>query len=534
MGERRADPGDERWAESPLPTTRKAAPFAYAKAAAIMAVSAAVAAAFHHAGLAEANVVMAFLLGVILVAARYGRGPSVFASFAGVLLFDVGYVPPYGSLGVSDLQYLITFAVMLAVALLTSGLTARIRQQADLLRQRGQRVEALFRLSQELASTSGASNLAEIAERQLRTVFGVEAVVLLPEGARGLLPVTEAGKRCRAAPHEASAAQWAFDHGRMAGAGTDAVPDAGALYLPLVGPHGAIGVLGLRPPEPGRLLAADPRQLLETFATQIAMAIERDQAADAARKTLVQAEAERLRSALLSSVSHDLRTPLATIEGASSSLLELESVHDAETRHRLLKTICDESSHMSQLVDNILQMTRIQSGSLTVHKEWQPVEEVIGSALGRMEKALAEHPVRTHVPGDLPMAPLDGVLIEQVLVNLLDNAIKHTPPGTPVEISATAAGEQVILAVADRGPGLPEEEKERIFEKFYRIRKPGVKAQAGTGLGLAICQAIVAAHGGRIWAENRAEGGARFCVALPIGGEPPPLSVEEQPESREA
>lgn len=527
--------GVEEQREASPPSARPKVPrSSYLKAAALMAICAAVAALFQFAGLAEANVVMAFLLGVILVAARYGRGPSVFASFAGVLLFDVGYVPPYGSLGVSDLQYLITFAVMLAVALLTSGLTARIRQQADLLRQRGQRVEALFHLSQGLANTSGAQQLAETAEGHMKELFGAEAAIFLPLGASGLAPVTEGGKRFGLDPREAAVAQWVFERGHMAGAGTDTLPGAAALYLPLVGPHGAIGVLGLRPPEPSRLLAADPRRLLETFATQIAMAIERDQAAEAARKTLVQAEAERLRSALLSSVSHDLRTPLATIEGASSSLLELESVHDAETRHRLLKTICDESSHMSQLVDNILQMTRIQSGSLTVHKEWQPVEEVIGSALGRMEKALAEHPVRTHVPDDLPMAPLDGVLIEQVLVNLLDNAIKHTPPGTPVEISATAAGDQVILAVADRGQGLPEEEKERVFEKFYRIRKPGVKAQAGTGLGLAICQAIVAAHGGRIWAENRAEGGARFCFALPIEGEPPRLSVEEQQESREA
>jgi len=518
---------DEPLGEVPLSAARQAGWPSYAKAAGIMALCTVLAGFFHHTGLAEANIVMTFLIGVILVAARYGRGPSIFASFAGVVLFDVVYVRPYGSLAVSDLQYLITFAVMLGVALLTSALTARIRRQADMLQQRGRRAEALFHLSRELAGTSGAQPLAAAAERQLHQLLGVEAAVLVPHGAAGLTAVTDLGESFRRDPREAAVAQWVFEHGRMAGAGTDTLPNASALYLPLVGAHGAIGVLGLRHPQPGHLLAADPRQLLETCATQIALAIERDQFAEAARQTLVQAEAERLRSSLLSSVSHDLRTPLATIAGASSALLELEHIHDAETRQQLLTTICDEASHLSQLVDNILQMTRIVSGSLTVHKEWQPVEEVIGSALGRMEKAMADHPVHTHVPNGLPMAPFDGVLIEQVLANLLDNAIKYAPPATPIEISATAAGEQMILEVADRGPGIPEEEKERIFEKFYRIRTPGVKAQPGTGLGLSICQAIVQAHGGRIWAENRPGGGARFRVALPIEGEPPHLDAEE-------
>jgi two-component system sensor histidine kinase KdpD len=351
-----------------------------------------VAGAFHHAKLAEANIVMVFLLGVIVVAAWNGRGPSVFASFAGVVLFDVLFVPPVGSLRVADLQYLIMFAVMLGVALLTSALTERIRRQA---------------------------------------------------------------------------------------------------------------------------------------AAQVAIAVERDRLREAAQATKLQAEAERLRNSLLSSVSHDLRTPLATIAGASSSLLELGSTQDEATRQELLKTICDEASHLSQFVENILQMTRLQSGGFVLHKEWQPAEEVIGSALGRMEKALAERPVSTHVPEDLPMAPFDGVLIEQVLVNLLDNAAKHTPPGSPIEVSASAGDRQLAIEVADRGPGVPEEEREHIFEKFYRIRRPGVKAQAGTGLGLSICQAIVGAHGGRIWVADRPGGGASFRFALPIEGSPPQLPAEE-------
>jgi len=514
------------------PAARRSAWVGYAKAATVMALCTLLAGLFHRTGLAEANVVMTLLLGVVLAAARYGPGPSIFASFAGVLLFNFFYVPPYGTFAVADLQYLITFAVMLVVGLIISALTARIRRQADMLQQRGLRAEALFHLTQELTSTSGIQQLAETAESHVREFLAAEAALFLPSGAAGLAPVTERGRRFGLDPREAAVAQWAFDHGRMAGAGTDTLPGAAALYLPLAGPHGTIGVLGLRQAQPSRLLAADPKQLLETFASQIALAVEREQLAEAAQKSMVQAEAERLRSSLLSSVSHDLRTPLATIAGASTALLE--HAHDEETRRKLLTTISDEASRLGQFVENILQMTRLQSGSLTLHREWQPVEEVIGSALGRMQTALAERPVRTHVPDGLPMAPFDGVLIQEVLVNLLDNAAKYTPPGTPIEISATAENKQLNLEVADRGPGLPEEERQRIFEKFYRIRRPGEKTPPGTGLGLSICQAIVEAHGGHIWAENRPEGGARFCFALPIEGEPPTLPPEEPAPTRES
>jgi len=501
---------------------------AYRKAAGIGALAGALAALSDHVGLSQLHVVTAYSLGIILVAARYGRGPSLLAALAGAGLFGLIYEVEPGRLGPPDLPYLLTFAATLSAALITSALTEQIRRQAHSLQQRSLRASALFRLSERLASTSGAQPLAEAAEGQLRKLLGAEVAILLPQGPSGLAPVTAAGNGFALGPREAAAAQWAFEHGHMAGAGMDSMPSATALYVPLIGPHGAIGVIGMRKARPGSPLARAPRRLLATFATQIALAIERDQMADMAQKSLVQAEAERLRSSLLSSVSHDLRTPLATIAGASSTLLELQHIQDAETRQQLLRTICDEASHLNQFVENILQMTRIESGSLALHREWQPIEEVIGSALERTRAALAGRPVHTAVPDGLGMAPFDGVLIQRVLVNLLDNAAKYTPPGTPIEVSAEAADRQLVIEVADRGPGLPEEERQRVFEKFYRFRRPGVKVPTGTGLGLSICQAIVEAHGGRIWAENRPEGGASFRFALPIEGEPPPLAAEEE------
>ncbi len=501
---------------------------AYRKAAGIGALSGALAALFEHIWMPQPHVVITFILGVILVSAKFGRGPGLLAALAGASLFALVYTVEPGCPGLPDLPYLFTFAVTLCAVLITGSLTEQIRLQAHSLQQRDLRVSALFRLSERLAGTSGVQPLAEAAERQLHKFLGAKVAVLLPHGADGLAPVTDEGKGFELGPREADAAHWAFEHGYLAGAGMDSVSNAAGLYVPMVGPHAAIGVIGLRDVRPGSPLANVPRRMLMAFATQIALAIEREQMADAARKSLVQAEAERLRSALLSSVSHDLRTPLATIAGASSALLELQHIQDAETRQQLLHTICDQANHLNQLVENILQMTRIESGSLVLHKEWQPIEEVIGSALERVRTALADRPVHTQVPEGLPMAPFDGVLIQRVLVNLLDNAIKYTPPGSPIEVSAAEGSKQLIVEVADRGPGLPEEERQRVFEKFYRVRRPGVKAPTGTGLGLSICQAIVEAHGGRIWAENRPEGGACFRFALPIEGEPPSLAAEEE------
>ena len=295
---------------------------------------------------------------------------------------------------------------------------------------------------------------------------------------------------------------------------------------PLAGPHGVVGVLALRPIELGRFSSPDQRQLLETLASQVALAIERDRLAEQAQKVLVQAEAERLRATLLSSVSHDLRTPLAAIAGASSSLLESPDPFDPAARRELLQTIFDESNRLALLVDNLLHITRIESGGVSINKQWHPIEEVVGSALGRMKKTLAGRPVETHLPQDLPLVALDGVLMEQVLVNLLENAAKYTPAGSPIDLRAQLEGKHMVLEVADRGPGLSDAERQRVFDKFYRGAAASA-GQRGAGLGLAICRAIVEAHGGRIWEENRPDGGARFLFTIPLEGEQPQITEQD-------
>jgi two-component system sensor histidine kinase KdpD len=312
----------------------------------------------------------------------------------------------------------------------------------------------------------------------------------------------------------------------MAGLGTATLPSAEALYVPLLGTRGAVGVLGVRPASPHRLLAPEQIHLLETFANQTALGIERATLAGEAQQAQVQVATERLRNSLLSTVSHDLRTPLTAIAGAASGLLEENAPLDASTRHELCQTISEEANRLNRLVNNLLDMTRLEAGAIQVHKEWQPLEEVVGAALTRLEAQLHDRPLSTHFPAGLLLVPLDSVLIEQVLINLLDNAVKYTPPGSPIDLTAWATEDAVTIEVADRGPGLPPGEEQRIFDKFYRVQRPPMPS--GTGLGLTICRGLVEAHGGQMWAENRPGGGTVVRFTLPLTGTPPSVAPEEE------
>jgi two-component system sensor histidine kinase KdpD len=324
---------------------------------------------------------------------------------------------------------------------------------------------------------------------------------------------------------ELAVGQWVHEHGQVAGQGTDTLPGASGLYLPLTGSRGTVGVLGLRPRDPRPLQAPEQLHQLEAFASQTALAIERARLAEDAERAQVRAETERLRNSLLSSVSHDLRTPLASITGAASTLLENEAGLDAGTRRDLLETLHEEADRLNRLVQNLLEMTRLESGALQLHSEWHPVEEVIGAALGRFAKALAGRAVTTRVPSELPLVPMDDVLIEQVLINLIDNVLKYTPADSPIEVTAEDADGAVLIEVADRGPGLPPGEERQIFEKFHRAE--AVSTVRGAGLGLAICRGIVRAHGGRIWAENRPGGGVSIRFTLPVKEAPPILTESD-------
>ena len=456
------------------------------------------------------------------------------ASVLSVAAFDLCFVSPTMSFAVAHLEYLVTFAVMLLVALVISTLTVRLHQQAEAARHRERRTAALYALSRELASTPDTDGLLQAAARHLHEVFESQVSLLLPDATGRLQPWASAAEGLSHGrgsqvlltldTKERAVAQWVYAHRQMAGCGTATLPSAEALYLPLLGARGAVGVLGMRPVSPRRLLAPEQLHLLETFANQTALGLERAALAEEAQQAQVQIATERLRSSLLSAVSHDLRTPLTAIAGAASGLLEEDMPLDTSTRRELCQTIAEEAYRLNRLVNNLLDMTRLEAGTVQVHKEWQPLEEVVGAALTRLEAPLHERPLTTHLPAGLLLVPLDGVLIEQVLINVLDNALKYTPPGSPIALSAWTTEDAVTVEVADRGPGLPPGEEQRIVDKFYRV--PRTAMPSGTGLGLTICRGMVEAHGGRIWAENRPGGGTAVRFTLPLTGTPPSVAPE--------
>jgi two-component system, OmpR family, sensor histidine kinase KdpD len=478
--------------------------------------------------LATSNLAMVFLLDVVWVAALLGRGPSILASILGVAVFDFFFVPPFMTLAVSDGEYLITFGVMLGVALLISTLTVRLKEQAQAYRRREQRTAALYRMSREMARSGSLADVVASVERHFGEVFDSEVWVLLADGAGRLTHAPGVTSAFPLDPKEQAVAEWVNAHGQLAGRGTDTLGAARALYVPLKTGRGTVGVVGLFPAGEGSELSAEHLDYLEGFASQTAVVIERALLADEARQARLRIEAERLRSLLLSSVSHDLRTPLSAITGAASSLLEGEGALGDDTRRELTQSILDESERLNRLLGNLLTMTRIESGAVRVRKEWQPLEEVVGAALNHVEKGLRRHPVTINLPENLPLVPIDGVLIEQVLMNLLENALKYTPEDATIEITARSEAGGVVVEVADRGHGLPEGDEARVFEKFYR--GPHARDRRGVGLGLPICRGILEAHGGRIWAGNRPGGGAFFRFQLPAEGTPPEVEPEEDEE----
>jgi two-component system, OmpR family, sensor histidine kinase KdpD len=472
-----------------------------------------------------ADVVMVYLLGIILVSLRFGYGPSLCAAVLSILLLDFFFVPPYLSFSVSDFQHVVMFAVMFVVAVVITNLTQRVRLQADAARYREHRTATLYGMSRELAATRATRNLAAVASQHVHDVFEAKVALLL-EGADGRLESVASGDSAFIPEgRERDVVEWVWSRGKPAGLGTDTLPSAQALYSPLRGAQGPVGVLGVMPKDPRRFADVEQRALLDLFVNQIASALERARLGEQAQQAHVQVEAERLRSSLLSSVSHDLRTPLSVIKGAASALVESDTNLAEAARHDLAQTIEEEADRLNRLVRNLLDMTRLAVGPVQVSKEWQPIDGVVGAALGRLEAQLLGRNIATRLPPDLPVVPIDGVLVEQLLINLLENAAKYTPDGSPIEISAQKDEGDLVLEIADRGPGIPPESAREIFEKFFRL--PHERDGGGAGLGLAICRAIVEAHGGRIWVEDREGGGAVFRFALPIAGPAPILSPEE-------
>ena len=458
------------------------------------------------------NIVMLFLLAVIGVGLTYGRGPAVLAALLGVGLFDFFFVPPRFSFAVSDVEYLLTFAVMLAVALVVGQLTAGLKIQADAARLREHRVRRLYEMSRDLSAALVTDQVAEIAARFLLAEFQARSSLLVADdedrlhrASGGVLEV------------DGGMAQWVFEHNEAAGPGTDTLPGSPSLMLPLKAPMRLRGVLVLEPGWQG-LLSPEQRRLLDTCASLLAISLERIHYIDVARKSTVQIESERLRNSLLSTISHDLRTPLTALVGLAETL-DLTPPALSAQQQEITQAMKQSALRMSTLVTNLLDMARLEAGAVQLERVWLPVEEVVGSALAHCATLLAGRPVQLELADDLPLIQLDAVLIERVLVNLLENAVKYTPAGSVIRIHACVENGEFVLRVDDEGPGLPKGREARIFEKFERGSKEA--ATPGVGLGLAICRAIVEAHAGHISAGNRTpDKGASFRITLPLGQPP--------------
>lgn len=460
-----------------------------------------------------ANLVMVYLLGVTVAALQFGRGPAVLTAILNVAAFDFFFVPPRFTFAVGDVQYLVTFLVMLLVALVIASLVASVRQQTRVAGARERRTALLYAMSRELAGTRGISSMARVAVRHVAEVFQSQTVILLPDPAGKLAYPRDRPMEKSFRSADLAVAQWVTDHGRQAGLGTDTLPASPGLYLPLGDENQRLGVLAVLPLNPRRVLLPEQRHLLETFASQIGLALERARLAEAAEAASLAVERESLRNTLLASISHDLRTPLAVIAGAGSTLAEHGSTLDEATRLSLARSIETKAREVSELVSNVLDLMRFESGQVVLRRDWQTLDDLVGTALQRLETRFAAYPLELRIPADLPPVNVDATLIVQVLANLFDNITKYTPAGTHVWVSAAADGSFVRVMVEDDGPGLPAGDPARLFDKFQRGTDEGTVV--GVGLGLAICQSIVHAHGGEIEAQRRTGGGARFEFTLP-------------------
>ncbi|HIH2746773.1 TPA: DUF4118 domain-containing protein [Burkholderia lata] len=497
------------------------------------------------------NLVMLYLLGVVFSAVRLGRGPGVLQSFLSVAAFDYFFVPPRMSFSVSDTQYLLTFFGMLLTSLVISHLTSTLTRQASVAQRRERRTGAIYAMARELGAALTTEQIVEIGSRHVGEVFRARVAFLLPDSVdkvRQKIEEPDAAVTLTGADLDSDVGQWVYDQQKPAGRGTDTLPATAALYLPLKAPMRTRGVLAVASREPRELEVPEQQRMLDAFAAQIALALERVHYVEIARDALVNMESERLRNSLLSAISHDLRTPLTTIVGFSSMLANGRAAAQggdaaaaerfAQREGELVDAIHDEALRMTGIVTNLLDMARLQAGSLQLKRQWSLLEETVGAALAACRRVLARHPARVVLPADLPLLQMDAVLMERLFTNLFENAAKYTPADTPLDIGAERMTEDglpfVRVLVDDYGPGLPAGMETRIFDKFTRGEKES--ATPGIGLGLAICRAIVEAHGGKIGALNRTapDGhvtGARFWFTLPVETPPAaPAVPDDEPD----
>ena len=460
------------------------------------------------------NLVMLYLLTVVVVAVYLGRGPSMLAAFLGVLAFDFFFVPPFYTFAVNDTEYVLTFIGLFIVGVVISALTVRAREQADAAQNREADTALLYSLSRDLAAADSHEAIQKAMQAHLEPGFGRDALIYLPAGAAMRPVLDEDTPKPAPGETELSLALWCYRHAEPAGSGTNTLPSAEPRFLPLKTSQHTVGVLSFKPLDPTRPLTSDQRRMLDAFANQTAQAVERVSLSEQTRQIKLLQAAEKLQNALLNSISHDLRTPLVSITGALTTLETQGSSLEDKAARSLIETAREEAERLNRLVGNLLDMTRLEAGALKVKREPVDIQDMVGAALGQMEARLVGRNLRVDVPENIPLIGLDFVLIVHVLNNLLDNALKYSPENSPLEVHARVIQSEICISVVDQGTGIPPDDLERIFDKFYRVHRS--EQVAGTGLGLAICKGIVEAHGGRIWAENRPGGGAILTIALPI------------------
>jgi two-component system sensor histidine kinase KdpD len=464
--------------------------------------------------LAPTNLVMIYLLAVVLAAIRLGLNPAIMTAFLSVLAFDFFFAPPRLTFAVSDTEYLVTFVGLFTVGVVISKLVATARERAETIREREVQTASLYYLSRDLAAAADIRAIMEAVVRDVGESLSARLAVFLPEGEH--LEMKEASEDLHLDLKELAVADWAFRNRQAAGRGTETLGSAEFLYLPLQSAASVLGVLGVRLEHADEYASPVTRRLLEAFVSQASLAIERVQLVSQAEQAQLLQARESLERALLNSVSHDLRTPLVSITGALGTLRDEGQRLGAEARRELLDAAWEESGRLNRFVGNLLDMTRLEAGAVKLKEELCDVQDLAGCAMAAIEQRLGSRTIDVQILAGLPLVRMDMALMTQVLVNLLDNALKYSPPEKAIEFAARVEGSTLTMEVADRGPGVPEADLKRVFDKFYRIPVP--EGAGGTGLGLAICKGIVEAHGGRIRAENRPGGGLRVLVTLPIKG----------------
>ncbi len=458
------------------------------------------------------NLVIVYLLAVLLAAIYLGRGPAILVSILSVVTFDYFFVPPRLTMAVSDTEYVLTFLGLLAVGLVISQLTTQILEQAEAAQRREMQTAALYELGRDLTVAVGLDTVAKTIITHISQTFSRDVVIFLAEGDELKVYATSPGMQVD--ENQLAVATWAYNHGQQAGRGTDTLTDALIRCIPLKTTRGVIGILAVKPFAGNNTLSLDQRRTLDTFANQVAIAIERARLVEQSRQAELLEATEKLQTALLNSISHDLRTPLVSITGALSSLKEDSPIVDEDVRHNLIETASEEADRLNRLVGNLLDMTRIESGAMRLHSDECDIQELIGSALEQIGAPLNDRPVKVNIPAELPSVSLDFVLVNRVLVNIIDNALKYSSPDQAIEIGALVKEDRLVISVADRGVGIPPEDLTRVFDKFYRVQRPD--SISGTGLGLSISKGIIEAHGGTIQAENRPGGGLVVTIQLPI------------------